>query len=209
MGSPVPLSAEAVRIITRLRNMKVGIRGWPHLLPLIIFEKDEDEDWSRWRDVVFKAKGRLHPKGMPQQKLPPQNRRKRGGPAWTETESPTEQSSPRQEVAPLTEEEALAILDPASRPAENPLLRVAPPPDAPTEGARVKQVAAQVAVREENNGALYCSECYLPLHPDPPPERLYIFLHALRYTTSLGVFETDMPEWAAEGWEWQRANKEL
>jgi hypothetical protein len=82
---------------------------------------------------------------------------------------------------------------------------VAPPPDAPTEGGRAKQAAAQITVQEENDGALYCGECYLPLHPDPPPERLYIFLHALRYTTSLGMFETEMPEWAAEGWEWERA----
>lgn len=47
MGSPVPLSAEAVRVITNLRNMK-----------------DEDEDWSRWRDVVFRAKGTLVPQGV-------------------------------------------------------------------------------------------------------------------------------------------------
>jgi hypothetical protein len=172
-------------------------------------EKDEDEDWSRWRDVVFKAKGRLHPKGMPQQKLPPQNRRRRGGPAWSEVESGTQTPSvgspQREEHPPLTEEEALAILDPATPSAEDPLLRVAPPPDAPTESGRAKQAAAQIVVQEENDGALYCNECYLPLHPDPPPERLYIFLHALRYTTSLGVFETDMPEWAVEGWEWERA----
>jgi tRNA pseudouridine synthase 9 len=145
---------------------------------------------------------------MPQQKLPPQNRRKRGGPAWTDTvtESPATAAAPT--VAPLTEEEALTILDPSSESqrAENPLVRVAPLPDAPTESGRAKQVAAQIAVREENDGALYCGECYLPLHPDPPPERLYIFLHALRYTTSLGVFETEMPEWAAEGWEWERAS---
>lgn len=51
---------------------------------------------------------------------------------------------------------------------------------------------------------LYCPECYLPLHPDPKPERLYIFLHALKYTTSLGSFETEMPDWAAEGWTWDR-----
>ena len=36
-------------------------------------------------------------------------------------------------------------------------------------------------------------------------EALY-FSHALRYTTSLGMFEIDMPEWAAEGWKWQRAS---
>jgi len=148
---------------------------------------------------------------MPQQKLPPQNRRKRGGPAWTSTAAPETDAEAEAlaaaGAAPLTEGEALAILNPASesRRAEHPLLRVAPPPDAPTESGRAKQAAAQIAVREENDGALYCGECYLPLHPDPPPERLYIFLHALRYTTSLGVFETEMPEWAAEGWEWERA----
>ncbi|TFY63006.1 hypothetical protein EVG20_g6502, partial [Dentipellis fragilis] len=70
MGSPVPLSAEAVGVITRLRNMK-----------------DEDEDWSRWRDVVFKAKGRLHPKGMRIKPPPPQNRRIRGGPSRADTPS--------------------------------------------------------------------------------------------------------------------------
>jgi len=188
-------------------------------LSSFLLGKDENEDWSRWRDVVFRAKGRLHPKGMPQQKLPPQNRRKRGGPAWAESESETpphaagsespldgEQAPHGQEAAVLTDEEALAILDPASSPAKNPLLRVAPPPDAPTESGRAKQAAAQIAVQDENDGALYCGECYLPLHPDPAPERLYIFLHALRYTTSLGVFETDIPEWAAEGWEWERTS---
>ena len=54
------------------------------------------------------------------------------------------------------------------------------------------------------NDALYCPECYLPLHPDPAPEKLYIFLHALRYTSSsLGAFETALPEWAAKGYVWE------
>jgi len=52
---------------------------------------------------------------------------------------------------------------------------------------------------------LYCPECYLPLHPDPKPEKLYIFLHALKYTTSLGAFETEMPAWAVEGYEWDQS----
>jgi len=55
----------------------------------------------------------------------------------------------------------------------------------------------------DENGYQYCPECYLPLHPDPKPEKLYIFLHALRYTTSLGSFETEMPDWAGEGWRWE------
>jgi len=39
MASPVPLTDEAVAVIAKLRNMK-----------------DEGEDWSRWRDVIFRAK---------------------------------------------------------------------------------------------------------------------------------------------------------
>lgn len=50
----------------------------------------------------------------------------------------------------------------------------------------------------------HCSVCYAPLHRDPPPEEMYIFLHALRYTTSLGTFESDMPAWAAKGRKWNR-----
>jgi hypothetical protein len=52
--------------------------------------------------------------------------------------------------------------------------------------------------------ASYCLECYLPLHPDLKPEQLYIFLHALLYTTSLGTFEMELPDWAEEGWSWDR-----
>ena len=57
----------------------------------------------------------------------------------------------------------------------------------------------------EESGNLYCPECFLPLHPDPKPENLYIFLHALKYTTSLGEFKTEMPEWAAKGWKWDQS----
>ncbi|THH17090.1 hypothetical protein EW146_g3647, partial [Bondarzewia mesenterica] len=219
MGSPVPLSAEAVGVITRLRNMK-----------------DEDEDWSRWRDVVFKAKGRLHPHGMKIKRLPPRSKRERGGPGWTDD---SEKSTPASSdtgvytpasgldtpstdihspvsmetgsesgplVSQLTESEALERLQRLAQTQEpEPALRVAPAPDALTPELRARQADAQIAVAEENDGMLYCPECYLPLHPDPKPEKLYIFLHALRYTTSLGTFETEMPEWAAEGWEWDRS----
>ena len=57
---------------------------------------------------------------------------------------------------------------------------------------------------EATEQMLYCPECYLPLHPDPKPEKLYIFLHAIRYTTSLGSFETEMPDWAAPDFDWER-----
>ncbi len=67
-------------------------------------------------------------------------------------------------------------------------------PDQFPEGAQSNPSAKQ----------MYCPECYLPLHPDPIPEKLYIFLHALKYTTSLGSFETEMPEWSREGFTWDR-----
>lgn len=43
--------------------------------------------------------------------------------------------------------------------------------------------------------------CYIPLSPDPDPDRLFIYLHARRYKTSYGDFETGMPVWAREGWD--------
>ncbi|KAF9462388.1 pseudouridine synthase [Collybia nuda] len=150
MGSPVPLSSEAVTIITRLRNMK-----------------DEDEDWSRWRDVVFRAKGALTPHGLELKPPPPSNQRKRGGHAKFVDEA-------------LNQKMDLAI----------PII------------SSMEPLGNSAAIVQSDN--LYCPECYLPLHPDPKPERLYIFLHALKYTTSLGSFHTDMPEWAAEGWTWDR-----
>lgn len=156
MSSPVPLSSEAVQVITRLRNMK-----------------DEDEDWSRWRDVIFRAKGALTPKSYRIPSLPPQNRRRRGG--TNDTTSTTEVADANV-VPQLSLDEALA---------------------------RLPEMEALTPAVDSNTGTLYCPECYLPLHPDPDPEKLYIFLHALKYTTSLGSFETEMPEWASEGWKWE------
>lgn len=86
-------------------------------------------------------------------------------------------------------------------------------PEEPSQQLSTEEILEKVSHMEplENTtavvqgGNLYCPECYLPLHPDPKPERLYIFLHALKYTTSLGTFETGMPEWSAKGWTWDRS----
>ncbi|CAE6510551.1 unnamed protein product [Rhizoctonia solani] len=145
MSSPVPLSSEAVGIITRLRN-----------------QKDESEDWGRWRDVIFRAKKALNPVVEKEW----ERIREGGGEA--------NGSERVKEMASFAEEQAQS---------EDKL------PD-------------EVAVAED--GSLYCTECYLPLRPDPKPESLYIFLHALRYTTSQWSFETEMPFWAHEGWVWSR-----
>ncbi|KAI8978331.1 pseudouridine synthase [Trametes punicea] len=221
MSSPVPLSAEAVGIITRLRNMK-----------------DEAEDWGRWRDVVFRAKGKLTPHGysIP---LPPQNKRKRGGPAFATAEvtaldgegngtdaldaavttegtvsnlTDADSESPRTNQLTLEDVAKLSITTPPISETPTPMgnaserssLSPSPAPAATTTFAAPEPIITDTPSGPGAEGMQYCPECYVPLHPDPKPESLYIFLHALRYTTSLGTFETEMPEWASEGWEWER-----
>ncbi|KAG6888507.1 hypothetical protein C0995_007845 [Termitomyces sp. Mi166 len=197
MGSPVPLSSEAVGVITRLRNMK-----------------DEDEDWSRWRDVVFRAKGKLTP-NLALKPQPPSNQRKRGNHARFVDEKlnrAMDPSIPIEDTTPVSASSSTApstVATPSDVSTSEPEIPGTPPPVQLSENEVLQKVATMepqvesTAVVQSDN--LYCPECYLPLHPDPKPERLYIFLHARRYTTSLGSFETDMPEWAAEGWTWDRS----
>lgn len=48
----------------------------------------------------------------------------------------------------------------------------------------------------------FCPDCYVPLPDDPDPETLFIYLHALSYTTErLGKWSTPLPRWAGEGWD--------
>ncbi|KAI0740953.1 pseudouridine synthase [Earliella scabrosa] len=195
MGSPVPLSAEAVGIITRLRNMK-----------------DEAEDWGRWRDVVFRAKAALSPHGVTIP-LPPQKKRKRGGPAFDPTalvqEATTESTAeePTRTDQLTTEDIAKFASRASSAQLATPSPTLTSPSEVPTPPPVVQASVPAPMITDpisDENGMHYCPECFVPLHPDPKPESLYIFLHALKYTTSLGTFETEMPEWAAEGWEWER-----
>jgi hypothetical protein len=47
----------------------------------------------------------------------------------------------------------------------------------------------------------FCQQCFVPVADDPDPETLFIFLHALRYTTpKLGEWATPLPRWAEDGW---------
>ncbi|KAJ7935387.1 pseudouridine synthase [Mycena leptocephala] len=271
MGSPVPLSSQAVEVITRLRNMK-----------------DEEEDWGRWRDVVFRTKGALAPANMKIKQVP-QNKRRRGKAEFVDEKhnlkkpakvalagtttiespvsvfpearnhgvngasasddspasAPTSVESPASFDAadpgvPIVPESTATMEAPAvhaegtvpdgdcillasssassSEPASahaGPTPPVSEDPSAPpqppqlTVAEAVDRASAIEAQAEATTISLsensYCPECYLPLHPDPKPGKLYIFLHALRYTTSLGKFETPMPEWAQEGWVWDRS----
>ncbi|KAF9021528.1 pseudouridine synthase, partial [Hymenopellis radicata] len=180
MASPVPLSSEAVGIITRLRNMK-----------------DEAEDWGRWRDVVFRAKEPLRPPHWELKPPPPKNKKRKG-------------QSEFSSAIPLSDT-AEPVAQPPETPAESeastcvPLVEEAAQLSITEAVDRAREIAPQVPVPLVEGGQHYCPECYLPLHPDPKPEKLYIFLHALKYTTSLGAYETEMPEWSEPGWDWDRS----
>ncbi|KIK60879.1 hypothetical protein GYMLUDRAFT_244033 [Collybiopsis luxurians FD-317 M1] len=260
MGSPVPLSSEAVGVITRLRN-----------------QKDEAEDWSRWRDVIFRAKGTMRPpRDLALKKPPPGNKRQKnrgefvddqlnaamkgasiddsaaitaeseieptGGADPSLSQLTSEVSTPLEgvEATPLVApgasstdiQSTSAEPQPSPRPPHPPkkskepipLVRI-PDPSEPiqistSEALSLSRDILSSSSDRDANAApdqfpqgpaanadekqLYCPECYLPLHPDPDPETLYIFLHALRYTIGLGTFETEMPEWSREGYVWKR-----
>jgi tRNA pseudouridine synthase 9 len=132
MSSPVPLSAEAVDIITRLRN-----------------QKDESEDWGRWRDVIFRAKKALNPVVERE---------------WERAKLGAYDDQPLKPER-VNEMTSFAEEQPQSE----------------------DKLPDEVAVAED--GSLYCTECYLPLRPDPKPESLYIFLHALRWVNSVLIVE--------------------
>jgi tRNA pseudouridine synthase 9 len=177
--------------------------------------QDEDEDWSRWRDVVFRAKGALIPQGIKMKSLPPQNRRERGGPAFVGSNTAGKASLPAEFLIPQESPNTPAVGDAEQKPPLpqlssrealerlNTMTKPLPPMSSSAGLPSLQCSEHDRVVTQEGN--TYCPECYLPLHPDPKPERLYIFLHALRYTTSLGCFETEIPEWAAKGWVWDRS----
>jgi tRNA pseudouridine synthase 9 len=81
-------------------------------------------------------------------------------------------------------------------PEPTPELSTGQSPESAEDVAIIKE-ALDAESSPEGSGT-YCPECYLPLFPDPSPDKLYIYLHALRYTTSLGTFDTPLPPWAKE-----------
>lgn len=55
----------------------------------------------------------------------------------------------------------------------------------------------------------YCPTCFIPLIADPPLEKLFIYLHATRYTSPEWCFEAPLPNWIdGGGKEWWDANNE-
>jgi len=156
---------------------------------------------------------------------PPQNRRKRGGKgeftnAKHECHPPESTDSENETKTGLTSN-IKSEVNHDNEMAASWLSTSSPEGDEDTSVSSSDQETRQLSISEalekvslepeagkelvEESGNLYCPECYLPLHPDPKPEKLYIFLHALKYTTSLEEFETEMPEWAAKDWKWDQS----
>jgi hypothetical protein len=178
--------------------------------------------------MVFKAKGRLRPKNMPpaEATVPPQNRRKRGGPDLpgpaTDTESEAG-AAPR----PASSRPAPALGRSAPRGRA-----LAPLARSLERGFRALRLRSGIGDRElslcrvlrkwsscrRRRGLGLClrSPCMRrttarcaassAASGSAAREALHILACAAIYsTTSHGVFETEMPEWAVERWEWERA----
>ncbi|EPQ31991.1 uncharacterized protein PFL1_00189 [Pseudozyma flocculosa PF-1] len=73
--------------------------------------------------------------------------------------------------------------------------------EVPTKGFNRPQdieTAWQKRVREQSSD--FCPECKIPLLPDPEPEELYIYLHAIKYWSDDWSFEDALPWWARDDW---------
>lgn len=158
--------------------------------------------------MIFRAKGALRPKDLvlPSESVR-QKRRKPGSGAQEEAGTPaiSADSLDSAESQPESTDRSPDTIAPAAGEEQATATNV----DIVTEGVAKIAIPSKASQStegfdEKTEEMLYCPECYLPLHPDPNPEKLYIFLHAIRYTTSLGSFETDMPEWAAPDFRWER-----
>ncbi|KDN45621.1 pseudouridine synthase [Tilletiaria anomala UBC 951] len=55
--------------------------------------------------------------------------------------------------------------------------------------------------RVETEACGMCDECKIPLLPDPRPEELFIYLHAMKYETEEWCYEDELPWWAREDWQ--------
>ncbi|KAL7423228.1 hypothetical protein Q5752_002528 [Cryptotrichosporon argae] len=136
--------------------------------------KDEAEDWVKWKEVTFAIKSA-------QDKLE------------AEEGSPGDQATNGGNA-----EDAARAGAKSAKAAEHPRL-----PPSRTKAALPGPVDGPSALRApEHLPDGFCTECFVPVADDPDPETLFIYLHALRYTTEqLGRWETPLPRWAGDGWD--------
>ena len=191
ISSPVPLSDEAVGVITKLRNMK-----------------DQDEDYSRWRDVIFRAKKAeaLNPVVSAKRGEDLDARASRRAREFEEA-----QHSHQGDQAAAANHSTSAYTSDVGHegPEVTNMSSLGPAPVAERlePASSAPPTSSNVPATEEPTDGRYCPECYLPLQPDPKPEKLFIFLHAWRYTTKEWSFCTEMPFWAAKGYLWDKGDR--
>ncbi|KAG8862623.1 hypothetical protein FRB96_001182 [Tulasnella sp. 330] len=175
-AAPVMLSPETVAVISALRN-----------------QKDETEEFSRWRDVIFRTKAALKihgPEGVHEDErglIPLHVRQQR--------EQGKEKEATRKSLAQESENHNQTAYPAQKLNAGSSHLT--------NEGqlhASRRAGASSPTLDDQEEPFPYCEECFVPLYPDPKPSQLYIYLHALRYTTSKWSFATEMPFWAKKGW---------
>lgn len=57
----------------------------------------------------------------------------------------------------------------------------------------------EVKEKEDDKGdGTFCPSCFVPLVPDPRPDQLFIWLHALRYKTTEWDYQSEYPYWSLE-----------
>lgn len=68
--------------------------------------------------------------------------------------------------------------------------------DVPVPGPNGQRTPPPPPGEDMPPGTATCDTCYIPLLPDPAPQDMYIYLHAIKYWTDTWVFEDELPWWA-------------
>ncbi|WWC62391.1 uncharacterized protein I303_104987 [Kwoniella dejecticola CBS 10117] len=162
LTSPILLSEQARKIISKLRR-----------------QKDEAEDWIKWNEVIFSVKDAQDT--IEQTPTPPSEASTPTTLSTTTTAAVVDTSSSAPKRAPRMKNSSRKDIIKAS----------IPDSDAPSPLRKPAYLPPG-----------FCEDCFVPLPDDPDPETLFIYLHALRYTTpELGTWETPLPRWAGEDWD--------
>lgn len=81
--------------------------------------------------------------------------------------------------------------------------------EATLDPQQTNNTQAPAADRAQDEHGWYCTTCGVPLHPDPKPAQLCIWLHARRYSSEKGGWDfksARLPDWASEDWPgWEKA----
>ncbi|CAH1767784.1 9598_t:CDS:2 [Entrophospora sp. SA101] len=63
-----------------------------------------------------------------------------------------------------------------------------------------EKIDLMIGDKNEESDEYYCEECNINKFPDPKPNQLLIWLHALKYEGEGWEFKTDLPDWAEDNY---------